>query len=628
MNSRSAHLDKGTAAMAGTALAALGIVFGDIGTSPLYAMRAIFLSGGGVPISETNVLGVVSLIFWALVLVISIKYVAVVMRADNDGEGGILALLVLVGPKTRAGRRNLIVLMALFGTALLLGDGMITPAISVLSAVEGFQVAVPALDRAVVPVAIAILIGLFSIQSRGTGSVGKVFGPLMLVWFFVIGGLGFAEVVREPSILRAVSPVYAIEFFAHNSGRGFLALGSVFLVVTGGEALYADMGHFGRGPIALSWVAVAFPALLLNYAGQGAALIADPAVIENPFYLVGPEWALIPLAVLATAATVIASQALITGAFSLTAQAIQLGYSPRLRIEHTSDSVAGQVYVPTVNWLLLAACVGLVIGFGSSERLAAAYGVAVTTTMLITTVLLFLVARRRWDWPLWQAGAVAAGFLVFDFAFLGANLLKVVDGGWFPLAVAAMIFTAMTTWSTGKSHVNANLDTIGIPLDEFLRGFVDHPATRVTGTAVYLHRQALTVPPPLLTNLRMSHVLAENVVIVRIVTDERARVPAFGRSRLKALGHGFYSVELRYGFFEQPDVPRELATLKSPGLNLAPESVNYILGVERVIPSEKPGMARWREELFAMMHRNAAPAALYFRIPAESVIEVGREVEI
>lgn len=610
-------------------IGAIGVVFGDIGTSPLYAMRESFLAGGGIEVTEKNVLGVVSLIFWSLVIVLTVKYLTVVMRADNQGEGGILALLgLLVGAGARE-RRVIVVGLALFGAALIYGDGMITPAISVLSAVEGFEVAVPALEPFVLPTAIVILIALFSVQQLGTGSIGSVFGPVMIVWFAALAVLGVMQIGSEPQVFRAVWPVYAVEFFIENTGRGFLALGSVFLVVTGSEALFADMGHFGRRPIAIAWLSLVFPALLLNYAGQGATLLNDAGRVENPFYLMAPEFARLPMAVLATVATVIASQALISGAFSLTAQAVQLGYLPRLHIKHTSIWERGQIYVPVVNWMLLIACIGLVIGFRSSGRLAGAYGVGVTTTMVIDSLLLFLIAREHWRWATVAAALMCGGFLAVDLSFFSANLFKIPAGGWFPLLVAALVFAVMLTWSRGHQLVGERLRGGAVPIETFLNSVAGESVARVPGTVVFLHREAGTVPPAMLTVLRLTHAVPYETLFVSVGTDEsEPRIPAGRRATLRALGGGLIQIELTFGFAEQPDVPLALSQIVARDFGFVPEATTYVLGIERVLPTDRPGMAPWREWLFAILHRNASPAALYFGLPADRVMEVGQQVEL
>jgi KUP system potassium uptake protein len=614
-----------------TAIAALGIVFGDIGTSPLYALRESFLGHQGLDVTRENVLGILSLIFWALVIVISIKYLLLVMRVDNDGEGGILALTALIVPARNAAssrRRTALILIGLFGTALLYGDGMITPAISVLSAVEGVQVATPVLEPYVIPIAVVILVGLFMIQHRGTGKIGSVFGPVMVVWFAVLALLGVSHIIQHPSVLAALSPGYAVAFFARNAGIGFLALGSVFLVVTGGEALYADMGHFGRRPIQLVWFALVLPALLLNYFGQGALLIADPAAIDNPFYRMAPTWALIPLVLLATMATVIASQALISGAFSLTRQAVQLGYLPRVRVEHTSADEIGQIYVPSVNYALMVACVGLVFGFRSSGNLAAAYGVAVTATMAITTILFFVVARDRWRWSLPVSLAVVAGLMVVDLSFFGANLFKIPAGGWFPLVIGLAVFTVLTTWKKGRQLVAARLRRGRLPIERFIASIAGNPPHRVPGTAVYMFPEPGPTPPALLANLRHNEVLHERIVLLAVQIADIPRVPAARRASVHDLGDDFHQVVLCFGFQDDPDVPGSLRDITTSEFGFDPGDAKYFLAREAVIPTNRPGMALWRDRLYALMHRNTTSAAQYFRLPAEDVIELGIQVEI
>lgn len=609
--------------MAALTLGALGVVYGDIGTSPLYAFRETFHHAHGLDVSETSVLGMLSLVFWSLILVISIKYMAFVLRADNRGEGGVLALLALLEPGSARGLRALVVLGGLFGTALLFGDGIITPAISVLSAVEGFEVATPAFQRYVVPLAVVILVALFTVQRRGTGTMGMIFGPVMVTWFGVIAILGVASIAEEPGVLRAAWPGYAAATFTAHPAESFLALGAVFLVVTGGEALYADMGHFGRRPIAYGWFGLVLPALLLNYAGQGALLLRDPVAAEQPFYLLGPGWSTWPLAVLATTATIIASQALISGAFSLAMQASRLDYLPRLRLQHTSAHEHGQVYIPAVNWALMAACVATVLTFGSSSSLAAAYGVAVTATMLITTVLLFRVAREHWHWPLALVAPVFGAFLIVDFAFLGANLLKVPQGGWFPLVVGLLVFATMTTWRSGRQLMLERSRGRNMPLTAFVQSIAEVPPSRVPGTAIYLHGDADAVPPALLITMELGRALPDRIVLCTLEFTASAYARADERATLRDFGHGLYQLRLRYGFMEQPDVPDAIHRL---GLTRGEE--RYVLGVERIIPSPRPGLASWREWLFAMLHRNASPAALDFRIPRSQVIEVGQQVEL
>ena len=613
-------------------LAALGVVYGDIGTSPLYAMReALEGPGHQLQVSSGNILGVLSLIFWSLVIVISIKYLVFVMRADNDGEGGILALTSLVTPIDGGRKRGRFWLIGvgLFGTALLYGDGMITPAISVLSAVEGTSVATESLEHFVIPVSCVILVALFMVQRRGTATIGRIFGPVMVVWFSTLGGLGLVHIVDEPGVLRALNPVHGASFFADNGFKGFLALGSVFLVVTGGEALYADMGHFGRRPIVIGWFALVLPGLLLNYFGQGALLLGEPEAIENPFYRLVPETFVIPLVVLATVATVIASQALISGAFSLTMQAVQFGYSPRMKIVHTSERAFGQIYIPAINWVLMVSCIGLVIGFRSSTALAAAYGVAVTMTMVITTVLFTVVARERFGWALHRVALIGAGFLVIDLAFFGANIFKIPDGGWFPLVIGAIVFTLLTTWRTGRRVLGARIRAAQLPLATFLDSLFAHRSpTRVPGVGVFLFSVPDMTPPALLANHRHNEVLHERVVVVAIATEDVPRVLPAERATVTQFGHGVTGVVLHYGFMEEPDVPRGLTEGAASLLGIDPDLSTYFLGAESLVVTDRPGMARWREQLFALMSRNATSAANYYCLPPGRTMTVGMQVEL
>ncbi len=612
------------------ALAALGVVYGDIGTSPLYAMREAFREETGIAATPANVLGILSLIFWALILVISIKYLWFVMQADNRGEGGMIALTALVAPlrTSTKGRSGVLVLIGLFGAALLYGDSMITPAISVLSAVEGLEVATPLFQPYILPITITILVGIFAVQSRGTAGIGKVFGPVTLLWFLTLGALGLAEIVRHPGVLLAVNPLYGAEFFARNGSAGFFVLGSVFLVVTGGEALYADMGHFGRRPIRMTWFGVVLPMLMLNYFGQGALIINEPEAVEHPFFLLAPDWALYPLVALATFATVIASQAVISGAFSLTRQAVQLGYLPRLTIEHTSERQIGQIYVPSVNWALMVACIGLVLGFGESSKLAAAYGVAVTTDMVFTTILFAAVARSKWGWSWLRVGALAAFFLVVDLAFWGANIVKIPHGGWFPLVVAGLIFTLMTTWKKGRQILAARLHATTLPFDFFMKDVEMNPPTRVPGTSVFMYGNTDGTPPALLHNLIHNKVLHERVVLLTVETAEIPVVDAEARTEVIPLGTGFYRVILRYGFTEDPDIPAALSSIGDAGLVLKPMETSYFLGRETLIPSKNPGMAIWREHIFWIMSRNARSATSYFGLPPNRVVELGAQIEL
>lgn len=606
-------------------LGALGVVFGDIGTSPLYAFREAFEGHGHeLEVLESNILGVLSLVFWSLIVVISIKYLALVMRADSDGEGGILTLTALVTPTARRGARWALVLLGLFGTALLYGDGMITPAISVLSAVEGTTIAAPALEDLVLPLTVAILVAIFAVQRFGTHAVGRVFGPIMVLWFSVLGVLGARQVAAEPHVLAALDPRHGVEFFADNGMTGVLVLGSVFLVVTGGEALYADMGHFGHRPIAVAWFAVALPGLLLNYFGQGALLLQEPDSIDSPFFRLAPDWALVPMVVLATAATVIASQALISGAFSLTMQAVQLGYAPRLRIVHTSSDAQGQIYVPAINWVLMVACIGLVLGFRSSSSLAAAYGIAVTATMVITTVLFTVVARTLWGWSRATVVAVAGVLLVVDLAFLAGNVPKIPAGGWFPIVAGGIVFVLLTTWKTGRDLVRERIQLGRVPLETYLEDLRTDPPTRVPGTAVYLFSMPGMTPPSLLANVRYNRVLHERVVVASVVTDDVPRRGEEERLREVSLGDGVSLVEVHYGFMEDPDLHRDLGRLRD--IDVA--EATFFLGKETVVATQQPGMALWRERLFGVMGRNATSAADYFRLPSDRIFEVGTRVEI
>jgi KUP system potassium uptake protein len=611
-------------------LTALGIVYGDIGTSPLYAVRESFLPSHGVAVTTQNILGVLSLILWSLVLVISIKYLGFVLRADNRGEGGILALAALCTPMSirRRGGRWWLIMLGLFGTALLYGDGAITPAISVLSAVEGLEVATPLLAPYILPITIAILVVLFLAQHHGTARVGVLFGPVTLLWFITLTVLGIRQIMQEPGVLAAASPSHAVDFFLENRWRAFVVLGSVFLVVTGGEALYADMGHFGRRPIRVAWFAIVLPALLLNYFGQGALLMRVPAAVENPFYRMAPEWALYPVVGIATAATVIASQALISGAFSLTMQAVQLGYIPRVAIDHTSAREFGQIYIPAVNWALMVACIGLVLGFRSSSNLAAAYGVAVTTTMAITTLLLFVVMRERWGWSMLAAGLLTGFFLAIDLAFWAANLIKIPHGGWFPLVAGALLFGMMATWKRGRQILAERLSEGALPIETFIQDVVARPSSRVPGTAVFMYSNPGATPPALLHNLKHNKVLHDRVVFLAVITAEVPHVPPEKGAAVEDLGHGFYRLRLNYGFMEEPNVPEALAALRERGLEFKPLETTYFLGRETLIPSRRPGMALWREHLFAVMNRNARTATSFFCLPPNRVVELGAQVEL
>jgi KUP system potassium uptake protein len=617
-------------------LTALGVVYGDIGTSPLYAMRECFFGSHAVPPTHENVLGVLSLIIYALFLVISVKYVLIVMRADNQGEGGILALTALLsspdetgagtGSRLAAGR-PILVALGVFGTALLYGDGMITPAISVLGAIEGLEVATPLLSPYVVPVTVAILVGLFSIQKFGTHRVGGLFGPIVIIWFATIATLGIAWIVRAPAVLGSFDPRHALRFFEGNGFAGFAVLGAVFLVVTGGEALYADMGHFGKEPIRFAWFSLVLPALVLNYLGQGALLLVDSSA-TNPFFLLAPGWALLPLVGIATAAAIIASQALISGSFSITRQAIQLGLAPRLDVEHTSAREMGQIYVPQVNWALMVATVFIVIGFGSSSAVAAAYGIAVTLTMIITVLLLYSVMTERWHWPKGWAIALMVLFLTVDVAFFGANALKILQGGWVTLAVALALFTLMTTWRTGRRLLAERLTVRALPLDDFLATVAAISPVRVPGTAVFMTAQPTGTPPALAHNLRYNKVLHRHVILLTVNTAQVPHVPPDERLSVQPLGHDLFNVRLQYGFMDDPDVPQALAEARERGLEIDLEDLTYFLGRETIIVTPRKGMAMWREELFVLMARNAVRATAFFRLPPERVVELGVQVEM
>lgn len=610
-------------------LAALGVVYGDIGTSPLYAFRESFF--GVVPLQATHdhVLGILSMIFWSLIIVISLKYMLVVMRADNHGEGGIIALVSLLRPRSaRPGSgRAALVLLGLFGAALLFGDGTITPAISVLSAVEGLEIAAPSLDPFVVPITIVVLVALFSVQRRGTHAIGRVFGPVMLVWFSVLGLLGIAGVVREPAVLSALSPQHAAAFFAANGLDAVLVLGTVFLAVTGGETLYADMGHFGRRPIRLAWFGLALPALMLNYLGQGALVLSDPAEVSHPFYHLAPRWALWPLVGLATLATVIASQAVISGVFSLTRQAMQLGQLPRVRIVQTHGEEFGQIYIPVMNWLLMAATIALVIGFGSSAALASAYGVSIATDMVITTILTVFIARR-WGWPAVLLWGAAALFLTVDLAFFTANLTKIPDGGWYPLLVGAVVFTVMVTWRTGRRLVAAQLGEQQLPLEELARLVEAEGIVRTPGTAVFMSRAEQTAPAILRHHIERNRALHEQVILFRVEVEEVPRLPAAERLQVTGLAPGWYRVVARYGFMQPINVPVALRLCATQGLPVEMESCTFYLAHESLMPSERPGMALWQDHLFAFLARNATPATSFYSLPSERIVEFGIRLRI
>jgi len=616
--------------LAALSLTALGIVFGDIGTSPIYALRESFHSANGIDPTQANVLGVLSLILWSLIIVISIKYLTFVMRADNHGEGGIIALTALVAPPSQAVRQRRIVLVmaGLFGAALLYGDSMITPAISVLSAIEGLEVATPFFQPYVIPITIVILIALFSVQRRGTAGIGMLFGPVTLVWFITLALLGVLGIMRHPGVMAAVNPLQGAAFFARNGLAGFLVLGSVFLVVTGGEALYADMGHFGIRPIRLTWFVLVLPALVLNYFGQGAVILDDPTTLEHPFFLMAPSWALYPLVGLATLATIIASQAVISGAFSLTQQAIQLGYLPRMKVEHTSSREIGQVYLPGINWALMFACVGLVIGFRTSSNLAAAYGVAVTTDMAVTTVLFAVVATKRFGWSPPSIVLFLSGLLIVDLAFWGANLPKIPQGGWFPIVVAAVIFTLMTTWKKGRQLVATRLEVGSLPIELLIADIHESNPTRVAGTAVFMHKDPDGTPPALLHNLKHNRVLHRRIVLLSITTLEVPRVTDEDRLSIVKVADDMYKVGASYGFAESPDVPSIMKICEKNGLAFDMMQTTFFLSRETLVAYQKGGMAGWRKRLFGRMSRNSLEATVYFGIPPNRVVELGMQVEL
>jgi len=615
------------------ALLALGVVYGDIGTSPLYAIKECFAPGHGVAPTRANILGILSLIVWSLLSVVSVKYLTFVLRADNKGEGGILALLSLVRPDTNRpvdlkGRTSWVILLGLFGSALLYGDGIITPAISVLSAVEGLSIATTALEPVVLPITAAILVALFLMQRRGTETVGTLFGPVTLVWFITIAAIGVPWLVRHPEILWSVDPRHALSFFAHNGPHSLLVLGSVVLCVTGGEALYADMGHFGRQPIRLAWYTVVLPGLLLNYFGQGALLLERGASVNHPFYELVSGWVRYPVIAIGTAAAVVASQALISGTYSLTRQAIQLGYCPRLTVIHTSGETEGQIYMPHVNNALMVACVALTFSFGSSSALAATYGVAVTCTMTITTLLLYALIRSRREMSTLKANLFLFVFLGIDLTFLVGNASKSLDGGWVPLAIAAVVFVLMTTWKRGRAVLGHSLAESAMPLEGFLRDWAVQHSTRVSGTGVFMASNRTMVSPVLLHHYKHTHVLHEQVVLLSVVTDEVPEVADTARVFCTDLENGFYQVTAHYGFMESPNVPRILERCREAGVPFSRTDLSYYLGRETLVLTGSGAMANWRKALFGVMSRNALPATAFFQLPPDQVVEVGTQVRI
>lgn len=625
----SSHAARSPSALAGLTLGALGVVYGDIGTSPLYALKEVF-HGGHVATTPDNILGVLSLLFWTLTVVVSIKYVLLILRADNNGEGGLIAMLALAtsAVNDKPALRRSLMLVGLFGTAIFFGDAVITPAMTVLGAVEGIDVYEPQLHDAILPITLIVLTGLFAVQRFGTGGIGKAFGPVMLAWFLVLAALGLPHILDNPHVLVAVNPVYALHFCLEHRWVAFVALGAVVLVVTGGEALYADLGHFGKQPIRIAWYGVVMPALVLNYFGQGAMLLDNPEGVKNPFFLLAPDWAEIPLFLLATAAAIVASQALITAAFSVTKQAIQLGILPRLRILHTSVRDTGQIYVPFVNWGLYVLVVVAVVFFGSSSKLAGAYGVAVTIDMTITTVMTFFVIRFGWKFPLALCVAATGLFFLIDATFLASNLLKLAAGGWFPLLIGIGMFTLMLTWKQGRRQLSEKLREDAIELDAFLGAVFINPPTRVAGTAVFLSAEKGTTPNALLHNLKHNKVLHEQNIFVTVKHHEVPWVSAENRCEVEALGHSCWQVALHFGFKNEPDVPEALELLKSHGVQLDEMETSYFLSRDIVIPTIGSGMALWREKLFASMHRNASAAADFLHLPTNRIVELGSKVEI
>ncbi len=615
--------------LAALTVGAIGVVYGDIGTSVLYSIKEVF-GGGHVPFTPENVYGILSIFFWTLTVIVSIKYVTLVLRADNNGEGGLIAMLALASNavQDKPQLRRVLLLVGIFGTSLFYGDGVITPAISVLSAVEGLEVVSPAFTGGVVPITLVILFGLFALQKHGTAGIGKFFGPITIVWFAVIALLGVSQIVTNPGILKALSPHYALMFMWANPGVTFIILGAVVLCVTGAEALYADLGHFGKKPIRLAWFSIVMPALVLNYFGQGALLLNDPTAVKNPFFMMAPDWALLPLVGLATLATVIASQALITGAFSVTKQAIQMGYLPRLNIQHTSVRDTGQIYLPFVNWGLFVTIVLAVVMFRSSSNLAAAYGIAVCTDMLITTILTFYVIRYGWKYPLSLCLAATGVFFVVDFAFFASNLMKLFAGGWFPLLIGGAVFTLMITWKEGRRILNEKLRADAIDLPSFLDAVFVNPPLRVDGTAVFLTGEPGIVPNALLHNLKHNKVLHEQNLFVTVRNHEVPWIGMNKRLEVESLGHDCWQVNVHYGFKNDLDLPKALQQIKGRGCQLEPMTTSYFLSRDTVIPTIGSGMAAWREKLFAQMHHNASGAADFLNLPNNSVVELGSKIEI
>lgn len=616
--------------LAALSLAAIGIVYGDIGTSPLYAMKEVFSDEHGVPLNPANVLGAVSLIVWGLTIVVSLKYVTLILRADNRGEGGIMALMALALSAISRQSRGYapVMLIGLLGTALFFGDGVITPAISVLSAIEGLEVATPAFTPYVVPITVAVLVALYAVQRHGTARIGRLFGPVVLLWFLALAAMGLVNIVARPDILAALNPLHALAFLTDNGGMAFVALGAIFLAFTGAEALYADMGHFGKKPIRLAWFLVVFPALALNYLGQGALLLANPAAIANPFYHQLGSWSIYPLVLMSTAATVIASQATISATFSVTHQAISLGFLPRMRVLHTSELEMGQIYIPLVNWLQLAVVVLAVVGFGSSSDLAAAYGIAVTMTMLTTTILTFFVIRYRWKLNLLLCWAATGVFLFVDAAFFASNTLKIAHGGWFPLLLGALMLTVLLTWHRGRALIAENLQRHFLPLGEFLQSLFVSPPVRVAGTAVFFRAQGDGVPHAMLHNLLHNKVLHERIIFLTVINHDIPAIAEQDRIRIAPLGHACFQVDLHYGFKQERDIPLALAQCAGAGLRVEMMETSFFISRQTVIPTVGAGMAPWREGLFSALSRNARDAADYYGVPPNRVIELGAQIEI
>ena len=610
-------------------MAAVGVVYGDIGTSPLYAIRECFHGKHAIEVTDASVLGVLSLIFWALILVISIKYLSIIMKADNDGEGGILALMELVLPKKKTSKKyGFLMFIGFFGSALLYGDGMLTPSISVTSAIEGLKVATPLFEPYVIPISILILTILFILQKSGSGGVGMIFGPIMFIWFSTLTVLGFLSILQEPSVLQAVNPAHAVYFFTNHGFKSLFILGAVFLVVTGGEALYADLGHFGRTPILMSWYILVLPGLLINYFGQGALLIQDPTAAENPFYHLAPDWAIYPLVALATMATIIASQAIISGVFSLVFQSINLGYLPNLKIIHTSEEEEGQIYIPTVNWILYVACVLIVIGFGSSSNMAAAYGIAISMTMVVTNVLAFRVFNNLWNWNKLWAILLVAFFMIVDLAFLSANLLKFVDGGWFPILIAALIYFLMNTWLQGRKYLSEKVKRATEPIEEFIDEIDLRKIHQVNGTAIYPTSQPDLTPSALLHNFKHNKILHENIIIMHINYRHIPRVKSDERLEIEELKKSFTRVVAHYGFIERVNIKNVLKMMKRRGLEFDEDNFTFFTGRERLLVSENVGMNVWQSKLFRFMAKNSTRVTYQFNLPKEKVFEIGRRVKI